>query len=461
MAWVTRSMPSLGLIQPQWTRMPWDCLAALARSFVCSALERGILKGRVEIHDCDGSTMVFGQPLGSEKCREISITVNDESFWVRIYLHYDVGFAESYMNGEFTCYPSIKELLNIYVDNVSTVGPGLWSIFFTVKNGIDIVLQRFFRHGFRKSIENIAAYDASNDFYKAFLSREMQYSCPIWGPEEGGVRGDLEGKRSLGDLEAAQARKINYAIRKSRLKPGGRLLEIGSGWGTVAIAAGKMGCYVDSLTLSVEQKRCADARIKTEGLQDRVRVHLMDYRNMPPEFEKAFDACISLEMVEAVGIPYMATYLRQIDWALKNSDAGVVISATTYPEWTFTPLQGDDFTRKYHWPNTIAASATWMADQFHSILKGSFSFETVEDFGAHYPRCLREWGRRLEENWSPLLIESLQERHPNLKDPHLLAVFKRRWTYMFEYMEVAYSRAWLSLHFWTFVRPGYPAESCA
>lgn len=97
----------------------------------------------------------------------------------------------------------------------------------------------------------VAGYDASNDLYmvraslsvgdhssevQAFLSKEMQYSCPIWSVNEGGVRGDLEGHRTLGDLEAAQVTKINYILRKSRLTAGGRLLEIGSGWGSVAIA---------------------------------------------------------------------------------------------------------------------------------------------------------------------------------------------------------------------------------
>ena len=73
-------------------------------------------------------------------------------------------------------------------------------------------------------------------FPQSFLSEEMMYSCPIWGDEEGGVRGDLEGHRRIGDLESAQNRKIQYVLRKARLRPGDRLLEIGSGWGGVAIA---------------------------------------------------------------------------------------------------------------------------------------------------------------------------------------------------------------------------------
>lgn len=188
----------------------------------------------------------------------------------------------------------------------------------------------------------------------------MQYSCPIWGEEEGGVRGDLEGLRRPGDLESAQRRKIEYILRKARLRPGDRLLEIGSGWGGVAIAvsvkfrttlpvliadghcgtqAGRMGCTVDTITLSVEQRALALERVREAGLEGQVRVHLMDYRKMPAEFEKAFDACISIEMLEAVGAEYMPTYIRQIDWALKDDRAAVVLSATTYPECSYSRLQ--------------------------------------------------------------------------------------------------------------------------
>ena len=129
----------------------------------------------------------------------------------------------------------------------------------------------------------------------------MMYSCALWTDAEGGVRGDLEpgyGPQP-GDLEAAQRRKIHHVLRKARVRPGHRLLEFGSGWGGLAIeAAGAFGCEVDTLTLSVQQKALAEERIRAAGLEGRIRVHLMDYRELPPEFEKAFDAFVSVEMIE-------------------------------------------------------------------------------------------------------------------------------------------------------------------
>jgi len=142
------------------------------------------------------------------------------------------------------------------------------------------------------------------------------YSCALWSEAEGGVRGDLETGPIPGDLEAAQLRKIHHVLRAARVKPGHRILEFGSGWGGLAIevnfcrwyvsivtyvglqAARFYGCEVDTLTLSVEQKRLAEERIKEAGLESRVRVHLLDYRNIPVEFEKAFDAFVSVEMLE-------------------------------------------------------------------------------------------------------------------------------------------------------------------
>ena len=119
-----------------------------------------------------------------------------------------------------------------------------------------------------------------------------------------------------------------------------------------------MGCTVDTITLSVEQCALARERVKEAGVADRVTVHLLDYRSLPPEFEKQFDACVSIEMLEvgvvfglvenadlrhlidqAVGVEYMPTYIKTIDWALKDDRAAVVLTATAYPEGTHVSLQ--------------------------------------------------------------------------------------------------------------------------
>ncbi|KAJ7180734.1 S-adenosyl-L-methionine-dependent methyltransferase [Mycena filopes] len=433
-------------------------LVFYAKRVVLVALEKGITQGALELTDPTGRVHRFGNWGKENTLRKAIVHVTDDRFWLRVYLSNDLGFSEAYMAGECES-PNLKEVLNLYIDNLRSITT-LSTLSYKAFTAISIVAH-FFSHSHAKSIKNVAGYDASNELYMAFLSKEMQYSCPIWTDAEGGVRGDLEGHRTSGDLEAAQVTKINYILRKARLKAGGRLLEIGSGWGSVAIAAAKMGCTVDTLTLSIEQKELAEKRIEKAGFSGQIRVHLMDYRDMPSYFRGAFDACISLEMLEAVGIEYMPTYLAKIDWALKNKNSAVVLTATTYPEKTRTRYQGQDFVRKFHWPHTVLPSALSLAQDFQKVLRGRFCIDSIENFGTHYPRCLREWGRRLTENWTPDLIDSLQQRYPELKDPYKLEMFRRKWHYMFVYMEVAYSRVWLSCFCWTLARPGFAAADCA
>ncbi|KAJ7931579.1 S-adenosyl-L-methionine-dependent methyltransferase [Mycena leptocephala] len=444
-AYATLPVPSLSTNSPIKKK-----LVAYARRAVLGALKRAVSEGHLEIIDPSGCVHKFGN-LESVSRRAV-IRVNDDRFWLRVYLSSDLGFSEAYMAGECDS-PNLKDVLDLYIDNLQSISTLESTLSYQVFTAFSVVAH-FFSHSHARSIKNVAGYDASNDLYMAFLSKEMQYSCPIWSVNEGGVRGDLEGHRSSGDLEAAQVTKINYILRKSRLTAGGRLLEIGSGWGSVAIAAAKIGCTVDTLTLSVEQKQLAEKRVKEAGFASQIRGHA-------PHFKGAFDACISLEMLEAVGIEYMPTYIAKIDWALKSKNSAVVLTATTYPEKTRTRYQGQDFIRKFHWPHTVLTSALSLAQDFQKVLRGRFCIDSIEDFGTHYPRCLREWGRRLNENWTLDLIESLQQRYPELKDPYRLEMFRRKWHYMFLYMEVAYSRVWLSCFCWTFARPGFAAVNCA
>ena len=144
----------------------------------------------------------------------------------------------------------------------------------------------------------------------------MMYSCAFFPESTGGVRGDIDGPWSEDHLDVAQLHKLHAVLRKARVRPGDRVLEFGTGWGSLAIEASaelyraaegclcdsaqaaKMGCRVDTLTLSVEQKALAEERIAAAGLEDMVRVHLLDYRQLPAEFEGQFDAFICIEMVE-------------------------------------------------------------------------------------------------------------------------------------------------------------------
>jgi len=284
------------------------------------------------------------------------------------------------------------------------------------------------------------------------------YSCALWSDDEGGVRGDLVKGPFPGDLEAAQKRKLHHVLRKARVKPGHRILEFGSGWGGLAIeAARSFGCQVDTLTLSIEQKRLAEERIEAAGLGDRIRVHLLDYREIPAEFEKAFDAFVSIEMLEHVGAKYYNTYFKLVDFALKPNNATVVVTSSTFPESRYSNYQSEDFMRRYMWPNSCLPSATTLITAAHSASQGRFTLEGVENHAAHYPRTLREWGRRLEANMTQDIIS---KEYPALRDRAQYSAFKRKWEYLFAYAGAGFAAGYITCHMLTFIRENDVPETC-
>ncbi|KAG8801890.1 hypothetical protein FRC18_007696, partial [Serendipita sp. 400] len=171
---------------------------------------------------------------------------------------------------------------------------------------------------------------------------------------------DDEEEEEEDELYTAQMRKIRHIIRKANIQPGHRVLEIGSGWGALAIEAVRLtGCTVNTLTLSIAQKelaeeriRAAEARWEAEGLKrekcGRIRVHLMDYRAMPDEWKHSFDRFVSVEMIEAVGKEFLEEYWRCVDWALKERDSMGTVQVITIPEARFENyIKEVDFIRKW------------------------------------------------------------------------------------------------------------------
>jgi cyclopropane-fatty-acyl-phospholipid synthase len=182
-------------------------------------------------------------------------------------------------------------------------------------------------------------YDISNQFFQSFLSADMTYSCPLYSDAEGGPVGDPNDPTAHGlemegrALYSAQIRKLRHILKLARVRKGDRVLEIGTGWGSLAIEAAKLGASVETLTLSREQKRLAEDRIAAEKFENggSVRVHLMDCHDVPDEWIGAFDSVVSIEMVEHLGIPKIPGYFAIVDRCLKPNGVGT-FQLTTYPE---------------------------------------------------------------------------------------------------------------------------------
>ncbi|KAF7354858.1 Cyclopropane-fatty-acyl-phospholipid synthase [Mycena sanguinolenta] len=444
------------------TFRPHSWLCAFARSSILTVLEDAISVGHLTIIDAEGPHYYGHFQKG---CNDVQLKIVNENFWLRLMLSGDLGFSEAYMIGDVEV-SDLKGAMKLWLENQAGMEATLSSVVAKISSTMSSLYNSFLGQTRSQARLNvIASYDQSNELFKAripslptaFLSKEMMYSCALWDEAEGGVRGDLVSGPFPGDLEAAQRRKIHHVLRKARVKPGHRILEFGSGWGGLAIeAARSYGCEVDTLTLSVEQKKLAEERIREAGLENMIRVHLLDYREIPAEFEKAFDAFVSIEMLEHVGAKYYNLYFKLVDFALKSSEATIVVSASTFPESRYSGYQAEDFMRRYMWPNSCLPSATALITAAHVGAQGRFTLEGVENHAAHYPRTLREWGRRLEAN---ITQELVSKDYPGLRDRADYEAFKRKWQYLFAYAGAGFAQGYITCHMLTFIRqndtPGF------
>ncbi|KAJ7092707.1 cyclopropane-fatty-acyl-phospholipid synthase [Mycena epipterygia] len=411
-----------------------------ARAQAFQMLTACVLKGGLIINDAKGT-----HHLGDmdPKFKVVTIKVHNDRIWARIAMSYDIGLAEGYMAGDFEV-SSLSDLLNMWLDNRTQL-QGLSSYFSMLFAKLSGIYINAFGQNLKMAKWNAqVAYDVLNEFMQCMLSEECMYSCAIWGPEENGPRGDLTVGSFPGDLEAAQQRKIGLMLKYARLKEGDRLLEIGTGWGAMAIGAARLGCHVETITLSIEQKKFAEKRLMAAGLSDRVNVHLLDYRNLPASFGHSFDALIASEMIEHVGPKNYKAFLNMMDWTLKENKAAAVMTASGQPEHRYT---------NYH--------ASYLVSTLQAIIPGKFVLYRVEDHGIHYPRTLREWGRRFDKNLNDEVLKDLKEKYPVLQDENNMKAFIRKWQYLFVYAEVGFARGYVTVPCWTFTRPENPSELCA
>jgi cyclopropane-fatty-acyl-phospholipid synthase len=237
------------------------------------------------------------------------------------------GFAEAYMSGELEC-NDLVALVSIYISNWTVLGNG--SRFLSLLPRLQHLFTSIFRpNNTKNSLINASShYDTSNELFTAFLSRDMSYSCPIWESRED-------------TLEDAQLRKVRNVIDKAEIKSHHHVLDIGGGWCFLAIEAVKRtGCMVTATTLSVEQKALGEKKIKEEGLEDRIRVLLVDYRDTPllEEGKKRYDRVVSVEMLEHVGKEFMNEFFGAIDQLLDPEEGVMVIQGITIINPVCLPL---------------------------------------------------------------------------------------------------------------------------
>jgi cyclopropane-fatty-acyl-phospholipid synthase len=331
----------------------------------------GLEGGTVTVRDALG-TVTLGEAGGAIA---VAMEVKDPGFYRALAGNGSVGAGEAYMDGLWTC-DDLVGLVRLLVrnrDHLDAMETGLarlggWAM---------RVLHAFNRNTRSGSQRNIAAhYDLGNDLFKLFLDENLMYSSAIFAdPGE--------------SLETAQRRKLERICRKLDLQPSDHLVEIGTGWGGMALyAASRFGCRVTTTTISKEQHALAVARVAEAGLSDRVTVLLEDYRDL----EGRYDKLVSIEMIEAIGHQYLDTYLAKCASLLKH-DGLALIQAITIEDSRYEQALGSvDFIKRYIFPGSfipcvsaITASAAQASD---------LRLVNLEDFGPSYALTLNHWRQR-------------------------------------------------------------------
>ncbi|KAF2121088.1 Mycolic acid cyclopropane synthetase-domain-containing protein [Lophiotrema nucula] len=409
----------------------WEPLVSLCRNGTLSQLST-IQLGKLAVYEISSSkaSSVFGNE--QDGLPVAALHVHDERFWVRLALFADMGFSESYMLGEVTS-PDLTKFFELFILNREYLSNGS-----TLTSAISTGLAAMVRgsNNLKNALLNISAhYDISNEMFAAFLSPDMTYSCPIWLPKSNPTS-------QTESLEDAQMRKLQRFIDNTHIKSADHVLEIGTGWGSLAIrAVQQTGCRVTSVTLSVEQKELAEQRIREAGLNNRITVLLCDYRNLEVPASGPYDKIISIEMLEAVGKEYLETYFKYINKLLKKEGGIACFQCITMPEARYEAYaKSDDFIRRYIFPGGHLPTVTQLVNSITSGSSGSLVVDAIENIGPHYAKALRLWRDAFLNNWEATIKPQLiKEKKGQGMDAEGAEVFKRKWDYYFRYSEAGFS----------------------
>ncbi|KAJ7138186.1 CFS1-like protein [Mycena epipterygia] len=378
---------------------------------------------------------------------------------MRVALFTDLGLAEAFMYGDVDC-EDVSSLIQILIANRRELAAGTDTLLASVLAKGRTLTSNKFIGSLANSRANISAhYDLGNTMFSAYLSEDMNYSSAIFKD----FNEDLDPTVSVREsLEDAQIRKVKLILKKARILPGQRVLEIGTGWGCLAIFAAKtFDCTVETVTLSSNQADLARQRIADAGLADRITVHCMDFRECRrmPEWAGSFDKFISIEMIEHVGKDFFTEYWAVADWALKRDTGVGVVQGISIPEARVPAYDASvDFAQKWvFFPGGYLPSFSFLVQTLNKGSGGRLIIDSVLNIGPHYARTLREWKRRFCTNWEGIVKKALVAEYG--LDEEGLEIFRRKWICA-DYCEAAFKTRTLGDHILTFTREGNVAFGC-
>jgi cyclopropane-fatty-acyl-phospholipid synthase len=367
---------------------------AAARALVGAVLSR-TRGGEIEVVE-DGRSRVYGEPSDLRA----TVRINDPAAW-RGPLHGSIGLGEAYVDGHWET-DDLVSLIQIGARSLANQHRGVsaaWSKTRTGLHRLRGLVPENTRGGARQNIS--AHYDLGNDLFASFLDPTMMYSCAYF-------------PREAADLEEAQLAKLDRICERLQLGPDNHLLEIGSGWGGMAIhAASTTGCRVTTTTISRAQHELASERVRAAGLEDKITILLEDYRDL----DGTYDRLVSVEMIEAVGWQYFDHYFRTCD-RLLSDDGLFLLQAITVDDRLYEiEKASQSFANTHVFPGGCLPSIKRIAESVGTVTQMREIW--LEDITAHYPPTLAQWRERFFAAWDKLRAHGYDDRFKRLWDYYL------------------------------------------
>lgn len=373
----------------------------------------GIRYGRLRVTLPSGALI---EKAGPEDGPEATIVIKRWRMLRRIVVGGDIGFAEGYMQGDWTT-PDLTAVIRFAARNAEALAPAIeGNGFVRLMSRIGHALRSNSKRGARKNIE--AHYDLGNDFYRQWLDGTMLYSSAIWD-------------ETTPDLESAQQLRLRRIREKLELNGGETVLEIGCGWGALAAnLAVEADAKVTGITLSPSQLDWARDVAAQTARSGRVDLRLQDYRDT----DGKYDRIVSIEMFEAVGEAYWPSYFQTLKRCLKERGKAV-LQIISIEEKRFEDYRrSTDFIQKYVFPGGFLPSDNALKAE---IAKAGLALKEIEHFGKSYARTLAEWCTRFKANWATIAPLGFDQR------------FHRLWEYYLCYCEAGFEEGSINVGLYT------------
>jgi len=373
----------------------------IAENFILNKL-KSIKGGSLKLENYNQEIKKFGEPNGIVKA---DIAVQNPKFYFNILKGGSTGLAESYVRDEFTT-SDLTSLIELTARNIDLTHR--FSGILRIKLLKSLFKNIFASNTKHNSKEYISKhYDLGNDFFSIWLDKTLTYSSAIYD-------------KPTDDLANAQINKYNKLIELIKPKSEDRILEVGCGWGGFAEHLTKnYDVKLDCITISKKQLEFAKKRIFNAGLNEKVDIKFLDYRDVKGQY----DSIASIEMIEAVGEKYLNKYFSMIKNNLKPEGIGAIQAIIIKDELFDQYRKSEDFIQKYIFPGGFLPSLQSIKDHTE---KSGLQLTEYNSYGIHYSNTLKKWRENFINSWSDISKQGFDQS------------FKKIWDFYFSYCEAGF-----------------------